>query len=638
MIIFWLAALGATIVVAILIGLVYLFARAQRPNPRDLLRWAGTLWVFNLALNLIILYFFMPPMTGPYWGWQWLIWPLILSGVFALFGGGFRQIRATIDSLTERINAEGSIRRGRAGSRDWVDERPQKANQPGQLRVGALVGVAAIILGLAIATIVNGLIVSGTTWFDGNAKALASIPTVKASSADTQLPPTDVNHIVLVNQGVAANLGQRSLASTGQNLGSQYHTDKAAYTLQSIKTQQYPKGHLFWIAPLVYNNVWANIGNWQSPGYVQVDAEDPNAQAALHTGYHLRYLPDAVLNQDLLRHVYLSGYTGANLAEPTLEVDDSGTPYFTISLMTPTRGFTGQVVDKVLLVDPQSGAIKEYAVKDVPAWVDRIVPSSAVNDYLTWWGLYHDAPWFNPSGAKQQKPAGAIELLYNTAEQPVWLVTMTSSAQTDKSSTGVALFSTRDLSGTIYPLTGIGVSDNVVQTMTSNPQNIRDYGVGSLQLYQIYDEPTWIATFVRDNEFGQTFQAVGIVDAKRMAPANVIMASTKSEALAQYAQWLAANNVQGQGPVATGKKVELEGKVERISSATQNGTTVYYILLEGQQRIFLASLNLSAKLPLVQPGDQVKVTYLDTGQSVETLTAFDDLSIHASAPTPAPTP
>jgi hypothetical protein len=638
MIIFWLAALGATIVVAILVGLLYLFARAQRPDPRDLLRWAAELWVFNLVLNLIILYFFMPPMTGPYWGWQWLIWPLILSGVFALFGGGFRQIRASIDSLTERINAEGSFRRGGNGSRDWVDERPAKSSQPGRLQAGALVGVSAIVLGLAIATIVNGVIVAGTTWFDGNAKALASIPTVKDAPGNTQLPPTDVDHIVLVNQGVAANLGQRSLASTGQNLGSQFHTDKAAYTLQSIKTQQYPKGHLFWIAPLVYNNVWANIGNWESPGYVQVDAEDPNAQATLHTGYHIHYLPDAIFNQDLLRHVYLSGYTGANLADPTLEVDDSGMPYFTISLMTPTRGFTGQVVDKALIVDPQSGAIKEYAVQDVPAWVDRIVPSATVTDYLTWWGLYHDAPWFNPSGAKQQKPAGQIELLYNTAEQPVWLVTMTSSAQTDKSSTGVVLFSTRDLTGTIYPLTGIGVSDNVVQTITSNPQNIRDYGVGSLQLYQIYGEPTWIATFVRDNEFGQSFQAVGIVDAKRLTPANVIMAPTKSEALAQYAQWLAANNVQTQGPTATGKQVDLEGKVARISPATQNGTTVYYILLEGQPRIFLASLILSAKLPLVQPGDQVKVTYLDTGQSVETLTAFDDLSIQASAPTATPAP
>jgi hypothetical protein len=630
MIIFWLAALGATIVTAILVGLVYLFARKQRPNARDLAAWAATLWGFNLILNLVILYFFLPPMTGPYWGWQWLIWPLLLSGVFALFGGGFRQMRVTIDSLTERINAEGSFRRGGKVSRDWVDERPPKSSQPGRLQVGALVGVAAIVLSLAIATIVNGLIVAGTTWFDGNVKALASIPKITTASAETQLPPTDVNHIVLVNQGIAANLGQRSLASTGQNLGSQYHTDKAAYTLQSIK------GHLYWIAPLVYNNVWANIGNWESPGYVQVDAEDPNQQATLHTGFHLRYLPDAILNQDLLRHVYLSGYVGANLAEPTLEVDDAGTPYFTISLMTPTRGFTGQVIDKVLLVDPQSGAIKEYAVKDVPTWVDRVMPSFTVNDYLNWWGLYHDAPWINPSGAKQQKPAGQIELLYNSADQPVWLVTMTSSARTDQSSTGVVLFSTRDRTGTIYPLTGVGVSDNVVQTMTSNPQNIRDYGVGSLQLYQIYGEPTWISTFVRDNEFGQTFQAVGIVDAKRLTPANVIMAPTKSEALAQYAQWLAANNVQAQGPAATGQKVEFEGKIERISAATQNDTTVYYIKLEGQQRIFLASLNLSAKLPLAQSGDKVKVTYLDTGQSVETLTAFDDLSIQANAPTPSP--
>jgi len=632
MIIFWLAALGATLVVAIMVGLVYLFSRKQRPNPRDLLVWAGTLWIFNLVLDLIILYYVLPPMTGPYWGWQWLIWPLILSGVFALFGGGFRQIRATIDSLTERINAEGPIRRGGRGSRDWVDERPSKSSPASRIQLGAQVGVTTIVLGLVFATIVNGLIVVGTTWFDGNAKALASIPTIKTAPADAQLPPTDINHIVLVNQGVAANLGQRSLASTGQNLGSQYHTDAASYTLQSIK------GHLYWIAPLVYNNVWANVGNWESPGYVQVDAEDPNAQATLRTGFHMRYLPDAILNQDLLRHVYLSGYTGADLADPTLEVDDSGTPYFTISLLTPTRGFTGHVVDKVLLVDPQSGAIKEYAVKDVPAWVDRIMPSSLVNNYLAWWGLYRDAPWFNPSGANQQKPSGGIELLYNTAEQPVWLVTMTSNAQTDRSSTGVVLYSTRENVGTLYPLTGIGVSDDVVKTITSNPQNIRDYGVGSLQLYQIYGEPTWVATFVRDTDIGQTFQAVGVVDARHLTGNNVIMAPTKAEALSQYAQWLAGNNTQGQGPTATAKKVDIEGKVARISSATQDGATVYYILLEGQQRIFLASLNLSAKLPLVQPGDQVKMTYLDTGQSVETLTAFDDLSIPTSGPTPSPTP
>jgi hypothetical protein len=57
-------------------------------------------------------------------------------------------------------------------------------------------------------------------------------------------------------------------------------------------------------------------------------------------------------------------------------------------------------------------------------------------------------------------------------------------------------------------------------------------------------------------------------------------------------------------------------------------------LLEGKTVIYKAGLALSAKLPLVQPGDTVNVTYLDTGQSVVTLTAFDDLSIQTSSLTP----
>ena len=58
----------------------------------------------------------------------------------------------------------------------------------------------------------------------------------------------------------------------------------------------------------------------------EVDAEDPNTPPQLKTGYHLRYLPDAILNQDLIRHVYLSGYTNGDLADPTLEVNDAARP------------------------------------------------------------------------------------------------------------------------------------------------------------------------------------------------------------------------------------------------------------------------------------------------------------------------
>jgi hypothetical protein len=638
MIIVWLAALGATIVVALFVALVYLFARKNRPEPRALAIWAGRLWLFNFLLDLAIFYIGQPALTGPYGGWQWLLWPILLTGLLALFGGSFTQVRSTFETFSSQINGDRPFRASfsaprRNGSRNAgiVDDKPQHS---GSVLASGAAGTAAIAFALIVAIVFNGLIGIATTWFDGNAKALSAIPKLITEKPSTPLPPTDVNHIVLVTQGVASYLGQQVLAQNGQNLGSTYHTEETGYTLQSVK------GHLYWIAPLVYNNVWANLGRLETPGFVVVDAEDPNAEPQLRTGYHLRYLPDAILNMDLLRHVYLSGYTDGNLVDPTLEVDDSFRPYFTVSLMQSTRGFTGDVVSRVLLVDPQSGGITSYAPGDVPSWVDRILPASAVDQYLTWWGQYATAPWFNPSGAGIQRPATAEpELVYNTVDQPVWLEAMTSGSSTDNSATGVVLFDTKDMTGHFYPLSGLGVTANVTHTFESNPANIRGYKVANVQLYQIYNVPTWVATFVQDNAYGESFQAVGIVDARQLNGANVIMASNKQDALANYAQWLQDRNTGG-GGLPTGQQLTVQGKVTRIQAATENGTSIYYLLIDGQSRIFRAPLGLSPELPLVQPGDQVRVQFADTEQSVITVSAFVDLSISVGTPvaTPAATP
>lgn len=644
MIIVWLAALGATVVVALMVALAYVCARKVRPEPRDVAPWALRLWVLNFLLDLVILYSTAPALTGPYWGMQWLLWPLLLTGVFALFGGSFGQIRAGLDALSEGMNGDmgarlGRMARGNAhglyGARSrfgTVDSVRRRVAAPIS---SGLAGGVAVALVFVVALLFNGVISAATTWGDGNAKALAHLPQITTEPLTQGLPPTDVNHIVLVDQGVAAYLGQQVLAANGQNLGSTYHINPGAYVLQSVND------HLYWVAPLTYNNVWANLGQQSSPGYVVVDAEDPNATPVLRTGYHLRYLQDAILNQAIIRHTYLSGYTYGDLTDPTFEVDEHWQPYYTISLTQPTRGFTGRVVKQVLLVDAQTGAITAYAPDKVPSWVDRVTPESFVNDYMTWWGAWNSAPWFNPSGKGQQTPAGGTELVYNSVDHPVWLQMMTSSSGTDQSSTGVVLFDTRDMRAAFYPISGLGVDTNVTQTIAGNPQNLRGYDIGSLALYSIYGEPTWVATFVRSADTGEIFQAVGMVDARHLSGANVIMASTKSDALAQYSQWLADHAIQGSGVTANGHSVKIIGQVARISSATELGNTVYYLLLNGQQHIFKAGIQLSPELPLVQPGDTVQITYLDTGLTVATVTNFSDQSIQISgnpASTPSPSP
>ncbi len=610
MIIFLLAFIGTLIVMTVLTVGRLCFGRRETLDKRRFLGWFLRYSIFNYLLCLFILYFYLFALTGPFWGWQWVLWPLLVSSL----GNLFALPGATLAILESRV---GSFR--------------QRSIPVNSSRSKVAAGIVGLIFVGMIGVVVTFLISIFTTWFDGNAKALAAIPHVKIEQS-SQLPPTDASHIVLVSQSVAAYKGQQVLGSTGQNLGSAYNLDQSSYTLQSIKH------HLWYIAPLSYNNVFVNLTNPVTPGFVMVDAENPQQSAILHTEdwAKIAYLPGALLNQDLLRHVYLSGYTYGNLVDPTLELDDNLHPYWTISLMQPSRGYTGDVLSEVLLVDAHTGEIKQYKPQDIPSWVDRVMPASTVTQYLQWWGLYHAAPWFNPSGLGQQQPASTPQLLYNNIDQPVWLVPMTSTSANDNSSTGMFLFDTHANSAKFYPqMAGLGIGDNVTSTFQSTRANIRGYDVASVQLYQIFDTPTWVAIYVQNTSSGDIYQDVGLVDARQLNGGNVQFEADLPTALSDYQQWLTqqGNSATSGGP--TNKMQTVTGKVLRVSSVQQGNNTIFYLQIEGQHVIFTANLQLSSKLPLVQAGDTVTGTYTGTGGTVINLASFDDMSIDLST-TPTP--
>src|SRR5258708_7643703 len=633
--IFLLALIGTLIVMAILVIGRLGFGRREAFDARRFIRWFAWYFVINFVLCFLILYFGEPALTGPFGGWQWVFTPLVISSVASLFAFA----RPALGVLEEAS----AISQGRTRSPQSTPARIPVNASRGAIAAGIFGLVVVGVLGL----VVSGLIIVFTTWFDSNAKALAAIPNVKVETSPA-LPPTDPSNIVLVSQSVASYKGQQVLGSNGQNLGSSYGIDPSTYVLQSINH------HLYYVAPLMYNNIFANLASPRTPGFVVVDAENPQAIPRLFTdqvqaGSSIAYLPGALLNQDLLRHVYLSGYTYGRLVDPTLELDDSYHPYWTISLMQPTRGYTGDVLSQVLIVDAHTGDIKVYQPQQVPNWVDRVMPAAIVTQYLQWWGLYHAAPWFDPSGMGQQSPASNPELLYNNVDQPVWLVPMTSSSANDESRNGVFLFDTHKNEAHFYPLSGLGIGSNVQSTFQSTSKNIRNYDVASVQLYQIDGRPTWVAIYVQSSGNGG-FQSVGVVDARNLNGSNVQYEASLPQALQDYQQWLTQQGNSGNNPGGVTKGT-FTVKVLRISSVQQGNNTIYYIQVACQSMIFTANLSLSPKLPLVQPGDLIKVSYVSDDGSVVKLTAFDDLSINLGGtptpvstgtpvltPTPSPTP
>ena len=631
MIILLLALISAVIVMAILtIGRLG-FGRGEPFEAKKFTRWFIRLFIFNYLFSLFILYFSEPALTGPFGGWEWILWPLALSSIFNLL--------AFIRPMMGALEDASAISQGRrSAGRSTPTQLPANAS-----RGAVAAGIFGLIVAAGIGLVVSGLIVVFTTWFDSNAKALANIPNVTTSQSST-LPATDPNHIILVSESVASYKGQQVLGSNGQNLGSSYSIDPSTYTLQSIQK------HLYYVAPLEYNNIFVNLSNNNTPGFVIVDAENPQAQPQLCTntshsslcptnGASLAYLPGALLNQDLLRHVYLSGYSYGQLVDPTLELDDSFHPYWTISLLQPTRGYTGESLTQVLIVDAHTGDIVKDLPANVPSWVDRVMPTSVVTDYLSWWGQWHAAPWFNPSGAGQQTPASDPQLLYNDIDHPVWLIPMTSASSNDNSSTGVFLFDTHDNHATFYPLAGLGIGSNVSNTIQSTRANIRSYSVDSVQLYEIYNTPTWVAIFVQSTDSGDIFQAVAMVDARNLNGSNVQFETTLPAVEQDYQQWLLQQSSGSGGTPTSGTTQTVTGKVLRVSSVLQGTNTVYYLQIAGQNLIFRAALTLSPKLPLVQPGDTITGTYLSTTSTTVDFQTFDDLTINlGGTPTPAPSP
>src|SRR5260370_16792354 len=190
MILFVLALIGTLIVMAILtIGRLG-FGRREAFDGRKFSRWFAGFFVLNYILCLLILYFSEPALTGPFWGWQWLLGPLVISSIANLFA----FVRPALNVLEDAS----AVSQGRSRS---------SQNSPTKLPASASRGaIAAGIFGLVVAAVigivVSGLIVLFTTWFDSNAKPLSPIPQLHVESFPNFPPPPQL-HILLSTLTIA---------------------------------------------------------------------------------------------------------------------------------------------------------------------------------------------------------------------------------------------------------------------------------------------------------------------------------------------------------------------------------------------------------------------------------------------------
>jgi hypothetical protein len=435
----------------------------------------------------------------------------------------------------------------------------------------------------------------------------------KGNDMGNHIAPLSINKVRVVDENLAYLLGEKIMGSEAA-LGSR--TELGKFSIQKVGDQ------LYWVAPLLHSGFFKWLNNTQgTDGYVLVSATNERdvklVQTVAGKELAIKYQPNAFFGSDLQRHLYFSGYISSGLADYTFEIDDNGKPYWVVTKYKKKVGFSGNDATGIIVVDAQSGAIKEYGISDAPLWVDRIQPEEFVSEQMDDWGEYVHG-YFNFSNEDKLITTEGLTLVYGEDNKSYWY-TGVSSVGKEESAVGFVLVDTRTKEATLYNQSG--ATEFAAQSSAEGKVQEKGYKASLPVPYTINNIPTYVMTLKDGGGLVKMYAMVAIGDYTIVGVGN-----TMREALMAYKN---AYNMSGNriDPNAKTNKKALKTVVTRIQSDIKNGNSYYYFTVEGNPKIFIGSSQISNELPVTIAGDSISISFDADNEEVIDVSGFDNLKL-----------
>lgn len=426
----------------------------------------------------------------------------------------------------------------------------------------------------------------------------------------THIAPISMDKIRVVDQDLAYLLGEKIIGSQPA-LGSQIVLGK--FSIQKVNNE------LYWVAPLLHSGFFKWLNNREgTPGYVMVSATNERdvklVQTVNNKPVKIKYQSGAYFQSDIHRHVYLNGYATTGLADFTFEIDEQGNPFWVIATYDKQIGFSGENTNGIVVVDAQSGNIKEYSINNAPAWVDRIQPAEFIENQLNDWGEYIKGYWNFSNQDKLQITEG-LTLVYGKNDRSYWYTGLTS-VGSDESSVGFVLVDTRTKETTFYKQSG--ATEYAAQSSAEGKVQEKGYKTSLPIPYNINNIPTYVMTLKDDGGLVKMYAMVAINDYTIVGVGNSMRETLTS--------FKSAFNSTGNriNPSSADAKKSLKSIVTRIQSDVKNGNSFYYFTIKDYPNIFVGSSQVSAELPVTIVGDSIEISFDIDEEKVIDVTRFDN--------------
>lgn len=385
------------------------------------------------------------------------------------------------------------------------------------------------------------------------------------------------------------------------------------YELGNLQIQKI-NDEFVYIAPVEFSGFFKWFNGKTTPGYFTMSATD-SADNPKFIKSEMAYTPSSYFGKQVERQMRMEMPNLIFYGDVQLEIDDEGNPHYIRSygnFITARNGFD---VQGIVTMNPQTGAMQKYALKDVPAFVDGAVSPEVVSLQNSYFGNYVHGFWNSVIGKKDVKlpsdegTESNVSPIFDEDGHMYYFTDFTSPKEGVDSMLGYAL--TDGQTGEAIYYTGNleeSYMDSQGALQIIEKKFIEKKWSGEMPvLYNFYGEASWLTPVLDSNGFLQNYFIVSAANPEISA-----FATTPNEALKLYKTALQRGGSAVDGS-SSGEEAKAAITVARVFKERVGDFTLISILgTDGQN--FLVSSEVEPLAVYIQEGDKLSITYIDSGE------------------------
>jgi len=446
-----------------------------------------------------------------------------------------------------------------------------------------------LILGAGIVYLLGSLLSSPIV----NAKKYQKLLTVEEGEFTEDVEELSFDKIPLLDKDTAEILGDRKMGSM-VDMVSQFEVD-------SIYSQINYKDNPVRVSPLRYASLikWFTNRSNGIPAYIRINMATQNTELVkLNEG--IRYTTSEHLNRNIYRHLRFAHPTYI-YGELSFEIDEEGIPYWIAPVKKFNIGlFGGETVGKVVLCNAVTGDMETYAIEDVPEWVDRAYSADLLVQLFDYYGTLKHG-FFNSILSQKDCLKTTDGYNYLALDDDVWMYTGVTSVNGDQSNVGFVLSNQRTMETKYYKVEG-ATEASAMSSAEGQVQNLK-YRATFPLLLNISDEPTYFIALKDDAGLVKKYAMVNVQKYQIVA-----IGDSVSQCEENYLELLLSNGVK-EAEKDTREVKKITGNITKIAQAVIDGTSHYYIMVEGSEDIFDVSVVDFIDVVRCEVGQEVVMEY-----------------------------